>query len=378
MKRKMLLASLLLAGFACLPARADITVGVLVGATGPGASLGIPYKNTFSILPATIGGEKVRYIVLDDATDPSTAVKNARKLITEDKVDVLIGSSSVPTATAVVDIANELKTPQIALSPVAVPPNRLEWTFPIPQPVPVMMEVVVEHMKANKVKTVGFIGFNDSWGDLVYKGFMSQAEPAAIAIVANERFGRMDTSVTAQTLKIIGARPDAVVAGGSGTPGALPHVTLVERGFKGPIYHNHGVINRDFLRVGGKNIEHAMAPTGPVMVAEQLPDSNPIKKVALEFTRLYEAAYGAGSRNAFAAYSYDAYLRLAQAVPVALKTAKPGTPEFRAALRAALENSKEVVGTHAVYNTTAADHNGVDKRSRVLVEASNGEWKLVK
>lgn len=378
MKTKMLAASLLLAGLTCLPARADITVGVLVGATGPGASLGIPYKNTFSVLPGTIGGEKVRYIILDDATDPSTAVKNARKLITEDRVDVLIGSSSVPTATAVVDIANELKTPQIALSPVAVPPNRLEWTFPIPQPVPVMMEVVVEHMKANKVKTVGYIGFNDSWGDLVYKGFLSQAEPAGISIVANERYGRMDTSVTAQTLKIIGARPDAVVAGGSGTPGALPHVTLVERGFKGPIYHNHGVINRDFLRVGGKNIEHAMAPTGPVMVAEQLPDSNPIKKVALEFTKLYEAVYGAGSRNAFAAYSYDAYLRLAQAVPVALKTAKPGTPEFRAALRTALENSKEVVGTHAVYNTTTADHNGVDRRSRVLVEASNGEWKLVK
>ncbi|MDP3514763.1 MAG: ABC transporter substrate-binding protein [Sulfuritalea sp.] len=378
MKRTMLVASLLLAGFASLPAKADITVGVLVGATGPGASLGIPYKNTFSVLPGTIGGEKVRYIILDDATDPSTAVKNARKLITEDKVDVLIGSSSVPTATAVVDIANELKTPQIALSPVAVPPNRLEWTFPIPQPVPVMMEVVVEHMKANNVKTVGYIGFNDSWGDLVYKGFVSQAEPAGIRIVTNERYGRMDTSVTAQTLKTIGAHPDAVIAGGSGTPGALPHVTLVERGFKGPIYHNHGVINRDFLRVGGKNIDHAMAPTGPVMIAEQLPDSNPIKKVALEFTRLYEATYGAGSRNAFAAYSYDAYLRLSQAVPVALKTAKPGTPEFRAALRAALENSKEVVGTHAVYNTTAADHNGVDKRSRVLVEASNGEWKLVK
>lgn len=378
MKRKMLAASLLLAGLICLPARADITVGVLVGATGPGASLGIPYKNTFSVLPGTIGGEKVRYIILDDATDPSTAVKNARKLITEEKVDVLIGSSSVPTATAVVDIANELKTPQIALSPVAVPPNRLEWTFPIPQPVPVMMEVVVEHMKANKVKTVGYIGFNDSWGDLVYKGFVSQAEPAGISIVTSERYGRMDTSVTAQTLKIISAHPDAVVAGGSGTPGALPHVTLVERGFKGPIYHNHGVINRDFLRVGGKNIEHAMAPTGPVMVAEQLPDSNPIKKVALEFTKLYEAVYGAGSRNAFAAYSYDAYLRLAQAVPGALKTAKPGTPEFRAALRTALENSKEVVGTHAVYNTTPADHNGVDRRSRVLVEASNGEWKLVK
>ena len=371
-------ASILLLGISCLPARADMTVGVLVGATGPGASLGIPYKNAFSILPPTLGGEKVRYIILDDGTDPSTAVKNARKLISEEKVDVLIGSTSVPTATAVVEVASELKTPHIALSPVAAPPSKLGWTFPIPQPVPVMMEVVVEHMKANKVKTVGYIGFSDSWGDLVFKGFASQAEPAGMRIVANERFARADTSVTAQTLKIISTHPDAVVLGGSGTPGALPHMALVERGYKGPIYHNHGVINKDFLRVGGKAVEHAMAPTGPVMVAEQLPDNNPIKKVALEFTKAYEATYGAGSRNAFAAYSYDAYLRLAQAVPAALKKAKPGTPEFRAALREALENSKEVVGTHAVYNTTSADHNGVDKRSRVLVEAVNGEWKLVK
>ena len=378
MIKKLLAAPLLVVTFISLPVKAEVVVGVLVGATGPGASLGIPYKNAFTILPATLGGEKVRYIVLDDATDPSAAVKNARKLITEDKVDVLIGSTSVPTATAVVEVASELKTPQIALSPVAAPPNKLEWTFPIPQPVPVMMEVVVEHMKANKVKTVGYIGFSDSWGDLVYKGFASQAEPAGITIVTNERFARTDTSVTAQTLKVISLHPDAVVAGGSGTPGTLPHLALVERGYKGPIYHNHGVINRDFLRVGGKNIEHAMAPTGPVMVAEQLPDSNPIKKVALEFTKLYESAYGVGSRNAFAAYSYDAYLRLAQAVPIALKKAKPGTQEFRSALRDALENAKEVVGTHAVYNTTPADHNGVDKRSRVLVEAIGGEWKLIK
>lgn len=365
-------------GSICLPAHADVTVGVIVGATGPGASLGIPYKNTFSILPPTVGGEKVRYIILDDATDPSTAVKNARKLITEDKVDVILGSSSVPASTAIVGVATELKTPLIALSPIATPPSGQEWAFPVPQPVPVMMEVVVEHMKTHNVKTVAFIGFNDSWGDLVFKGFSFQAEPAGIRVVTNERYARPDTSVAGQVLKVMAAKSDAVVAGGSGTPGALPHITLVERGYKGPIYHNHGVINRDFLRVGGKSVERAMAPTGPVMVAEQLPDSNPIKKVAMEFNKNYEATFGAGSRNAFAAYSYDGYLRLNQSVPAALKKAKPGTPEFRQALRDALESSKEVVGTHAVYNTSPTDHNGVDSRSRVLVEVANGDWKLVK
>ena len=291
---------------------------------------------------------------------------------------MILGSSSVPASTAIVGVATELKTPLIALSPIATPPSGQEWAFPVPQPVPVMMEVVVEHMKAHNVKTVAFIGFNDSWGDLVFKGFSSQAEPAGISVVTNERYARPDTSVAGQVLKVMAAKSDAVVAGGSGTPGALPHITLVERGYKGPVYHNHGVINRDFLRVGGKSVERAMAPTGPVMVAEQLADSNPIKKVAMEFNKNYEAAFGAGSRNAFSAYSYDGYLRLNQAVPAALKKAKPGTPEFRQALRDALESSKEVVGTHAVYNTSPTDHNGVDRRSRVLVEVANGDWKLVK
>jgi branched-chain amino acid transport system substrate-binding protein len=376
---KHVLATLMCAiGAVSLPVQADINVGVIVGATGPGASLGIPYKNAFSLLPATMAGEKVRYIILDDATDPTTAVKNARKLVGEDKVDVILGSSSVPASTAIVAVATESKTPLIALSPIATPPSGQEWAFPVPQPTPVMMEAVVEHMKTQNVKTVAFIGFNDSWGDLVFKGFSAMAEPAGISVVANERYARPDTSVTGQVLKVMAAKSDAVVAGGSGTPGALPHITLVERGYKGPIYHNHGVINRDFLRVGGKAVEHAMAPTGPVMVAEQLPDSNPIKKVAMEFNKSYEASFGAGTRNAFAAYSYDGYLRLEQAVPVALKKARPGTAEFRQALRDALENSKEVVGTHAVYNTKPGDHNGVDRRARVLVEVVNGEWKLVK
>lgn len=376
--RKLLATFVCSLGIAAEPVMAEIVVGVTVGSTGPGASLGIPYKNTFSLLPTTVGGEKVRYIILDDATDPTTAVKNARKLVSEDKVDVILGSSSVPTSTAIATVATESKTPLIALSPIATPPSAQEWVFPVPQPTPVMMEAVVEHMKTRNVKTVAFIGYNDSWGDLVFKGFSTKAEPTGISVVANERYARPDTSVAGQVLKVMTSKPDAVVVGGSGTPGALPQITLVERGYKGPIYHNHGVINRDFLRVGGKNVEHAMAPTGPVMVAEQLPDSNPIKKVAVEFNKQYEASFGAGSRNAFAAYSYDGYLRLEQAIPVALKKAKPGTADFRRALRDALENSQEVVGTHAVYNTKPGDHNGVDRRARVLVEVVNGEWKLMR
>lgn len=357
---------------------AQVKVGVITGATGPGASLGIPYKNTFSVLPKTLGGQPVQYIVMDDATDPTNAVRLARKLMVEDKVDLLIGSSSVPSATSITDVAAELKTPQLALSPVGAAAAKNPWVFSIPQPVNVMMGAVAENMKATGVKTVGYIGFSDSWGDLVLSGLKANAEAAGIKVIAEERYGRLDTSVAGQVLKVLAANPDAVVLGGSGTPGALPQMTLVERGYKGRIYHNHGVINKDFLRVGGKSLEGAMAPTGPVMVAEQLPDSNVTKKVALDFTKAYEGAFGPGSRNAFAAYSYDAYLLADQAVAAASKTAKPGTPEFRQAVRDALESTKELVGTHGVYNMTPTDHAGVDNRARVLVKVEAGDWKLVK
>jgi len=372
------LAAAALLSLLALPSAAQVKVGVITGATGPGASLGIPYKNTFTVLPKTLGGQSVEYIVMDDATDPTNAVKHARKLITEDKVDLIIGSSSVPAATAITDVAAELKTPQIALSPVGAAAAKNPWVFSIPQPSQIMMGAVADHMKANGVKTVGYIGFADAWGDLVLSGLKAHLDGSGIKLVAEERYGRLDTSVTGQVLKVMSARPDAVVVGGSGTPGALPNVTLVERGYKGPVYHNHGVINKDFLRVGGKSIEGALAPTGPVMVAEQLPDSNPIKNVSLEFTRAYEGSFGAGSRNAFAAYSYDAYLLADHAIADAVTKTKPGSPEFRQKLRDVLEGTKEIVGTHGVYNMSASDHAGVDERARVLVRVENGDWKLVK
>lgn len=361
-----------------LAAQADVKVGVIVGETGPGASLGIPYKNAFSVMPKTLGGEPVHYIIVDDHTDTSQAVKQARKLIEQDKVDLVIGSSSVPTCIAVAEVAQELKTPQIALSPSPITPDKNPWMYSVPQPMNIAMKPIVENMKKHGIKKVAYLGFSDSWGDLVLSGFNHNIKGSDITVVANERYARNDTSVAGQVLKLIASKPDAILLGGSGTPAALPHATLRERGYKGPIYNNPAIINNDFLRVGGKSVEGAYAVTGPVMVAEQLPDSNPIKKVAMDFTQAYEKAYGPGTRNAFSAYSWDAYLLADQAVAAAVKKAKPGTPEFRTALRDALEASKEVVGTHAVYNMSKTDHTGVDDRSSVLVQIENGKWKLIK
>jgi len=369
------LASAVAAGLA----QAEITIGVSLGTTGPGSSLGIPYKNGFTLVPKTLGGEPVRYIILDDESKPDSAAKNARKFVTEDKVDALMGSNGVPSAVAMAQVAAETKTPMIALTPMpALAADRASWTFVIPQPTELMMSAVAQHAKAKGVKSVGYIGFSDTWGDLVHNAITGLAPGAGFTITTNERYARADTSVTGQILKVVSSNPDAVIVGGSGTGGALPHIALAERGFKGPVYHNHGTVNLPFIQTGKKAVEGAIAPTGALIVAEELPADFPTKAVSSDFVKRYEAAFGEKSRNAFAGYSYDGAMVLDAAAGVALKKAKPGTAEFRAALRDALENVKGVVGTHGVYNMSPSNHNGLDERARVLVQVVNGEWRLLK
>jgi branched-chain amino acid transport system substrate-binding protein len=373
-----IVAAALAVGLAATAAHAEIVVGVSLGITGPGASLGVHYRNAYQLMGKTLGGEPVRFIILDDASDPTNAAKNARKLISEDKADMLMGSNGVPSAVQMAQAAAEAKIPMMVLTPAALSGNTLHWSFIVPQTTELMMGAVAQQLKAQGVKTVGYIGYTDTWGDLVYKAIQSHAASAGFKVVTDERYARSDTSVTGQILRLLSTNPDAVVVGGSGTGAALPHVTLIERGYKKGIYHNHGTVNAEFIKVGGKAVSGAVAPTGPLVVPEELPDSHPTKKVSLDFTKRYEAAFGAGTRNAFAGYAYDAYLLVDAAAPAALKKGKPGTPEFREALRASLESVRNVVGTHGVYNMNAETHNALDERARVLVHVDNGAWHLMK
>lgn len=370
----------MIAAFSATLAQADINVGVTVSATGPAASLGIPEKNTIALLPTTIAGEKVNYIVLDDASDTTTAVKNIRKLITENNVDVVVGSTISPNSLAMIDVAAEGETPMISMAAsarIVDPANpKVKWVFKTPQNDVQMSTAIIESMLNNKVQTVGFIGFADAYGEGWYQEFSKIAEVRKLKIVANERYNRSDTSVTGQVLKIVAAKPDAVLIAGAGTPAALPQKALKERGYKGLFYQTHGVANMDFMRVCGKDCEGTLLPAGPVLVAAQLPESNPIKKVAMAYTLKYEAAHGKGKVSTFGAHAWDAGLLLQNALPVALKKAKPGSKEFRAALRDALEGLKNVTVSHGIVNMSAQDHLGFDQRARVMVKIENGTWKL--
>lgn len=375
-----LLAGMLLALLAA-GAAAQVRIGVTVSATGPQASLGIPEMKTVELLPRSIGGQAVEYIALDDGSDPTRTVTNVRKLISESRVDLIIGSSTTPNTLAIIDVAAEAKTPVISLASSArlIEPvdDRKAWIFKTPHSDSHMASSITEHMERDGLKSLAFIGFNNALGEAFWAEVERYAGKHGIRVVASERFSPTDVSVTAQVLKILVAKPDAVIVGGSGTPAAMPAKTLVERGYKGRVYFNHGVSNNDFLRLCAKDCEGMFVPTGPIVVADQLPAAHPSRAEAQKFRDLYEAKNGAGSISLFSAYTWDAGLLLNAAIPVALKKAKPGTEAFRAALREALENVRNLTTATGVVNMSPTDHVGLDQRSRVMVQIRDGAWRLV-
>ena len=364
-------------------AQAEILVGFVTGLSGPVSSIGIPNAKGIAAGQAyisEIGGEKIRVIQLDDGSDPTASARNARKLVEQEKVDILIGTSGAPQTLAMATAATEMKIPMIAVSPIApLPPgDGGPWVVQTPQPTPLLLQGIVDNMKAKGLKSVAFIGFSDALGDLFYDSLVQAAKSADIKVIANERYARSDSSVTAQVLRALAARPDAIMLGGTGTPGALTAIALSERGYKGPLYGNNGMISADFLRLAGKTANGIICPTGPVIAAEQLPASNPIQKVALAYRAAYEKANGEMPTDSFSSYSFDGWVVLVDAAKRAMTTgAKPGSLEFRTALRQALFTTKEVVGTQGVYTYTPADRHGVDDRSRIMVQIEDGKYKLL-
>lgn len=376
-KSVLILSGIVAAAFAASAAQAQIKVGVTLAATGPAAALGVPKANIFALLPREIAGQKVEIIVLDDGGDPGRATTNVRRLITDDKVDVIIGSSVTPVSNAVGNVAFETKTLHLSTSPIAIPQERRQYTFVMPQAVPLMADVIFDHMQKNNVKTLGMIGFSDSWGDLWVAQYKALGAKRGIKLIADERYGRADTSVTGQTLKIVAAKPDAVLVAASGTAAALPNIALRQRGYKGTIYQTHGAVSPVFMKIGGASTEGTILASGPAAVADLLPAGAPTKTEGEAFIKMYEDKHGAGSRNQFGGHAYDAFAVLRRIVPVALKSAKPGTPAFKEALRKAIVSEKDIAASHGVYNFTETDHDGLDQRGRVLLIVKDGKFALV-
>lgn len=375
-----LFCATLLCALAQASASAQVKVGVIVSATGPTSAIGIPQKNTAALLPAKIGDTTVDYIVLEDGGDATRAVQNAKKLIGEEMVDALIGPSTTPNAFAILDLVAESKVPLLATvgtqSVVEPIDAKKRWVFKTTQNDDLIAAALIRHMTKSGVKTVGFIGFNDPYGENWYKVFSALADKAAIRIVASERYARADQSVTGQALKLVAAKPDAVLIAAVGGPAVLPQATLYDLGYKGRIYQTHAVATDDFIRLGREKVEGTILAAGSMLVIDDVADSDPIKKVALVYIGAYEKQYGQKPAT-FGANTWDSGLLLQRAVPVALKTAKPGTEAFRVALRDALEQERDVVGCQGVFNMSPTNHNGMDERARVLITVRDGKFRLL-
>ena len=375
---KLRLAAALAASLAVsTPLRAqtsEITIGLSLSTTGPAAALGVPERNVLEFVPREIGGVPLKLIVLDDGGDPAIATTNARRFVTESKADVMIGSSIVPSSVAMSTVANEAGVPHFSLAPMPFTPAREKWSVDMPQPVAIVGRVMYDHMKAKGVKTLGYIGYSDSYGDLWFNDIKEQTGPMGMKIVDDERFARPDTSITGQALKLVAANPDAILIGAAGAGAGMPQSELRDRGYKGLIYQTHGAASMDFIRIAGASAEGVLMASGPVMNPEGQADSALTKAPGLALNAAYEGKYGASSRNQFAGHAYDAFEILKRVIPVALKTAKPGTPEFREAIRQALMSEKEMAATQGVYNFTDKDRNGVDDRSRILLTVKGGKY----
>jgi branched-chain amino acid transport system substrate-binding protein len=371
-------AALAMPGSPAMAQTNEITVGITITTTGPAAALGIPERNALDFVTREIAGVPLKVIVLDDGGDPTNATTNARRFVTESKADIIMGSSTTPPSIAVSNVANEAGIPHIGLAPFPITPERAKWSVTMPQPVPIMGKVLYQHMKAHDIKTVGYIGYSDSYGDLWFNDFKFQGVPMGMTLVDEERFARPDTSVTGQVLKLVAANPDAILVGASGTAAGLPQTELRDRGYKGLIYQTHGAASMDFIRIAGKAAEGVIMASGPVMDPEDQPDEAQTKKPGLALVTAYEAKYGPNSRSQFAGHSYDAFKVLERVVPVALKTAKPGTPEFREAIRQALLTEREIAASQGVYNFTEKDRYGLDDRSRIILTVKDGKYVLVK
>lgn len=357
-------------------AHADITVGVVQPLTGPASGLGIPVKNAIAIWPKTMAGENLKVIILDDASDPTAGVKATQRLITEEKVDVIVGSTATPVAIPMADVASASGTVQLATSPAALPPGKDKWTFRLTQSNGVMAYAMVQHMQKQGIKTVGFLGYSDAYGELWLKSFSEEAAKAGIKLVATERFARNDTSVTAQALKITSARPDAVLIVASGSGAGMPQKAIKARGYQGKVYQTHAAATHDLMRTAGKDAEGTFVVSGPGPLAEQLPDSHPSKPLSIQYVQSFEKAYGPGTRTQFAAHGFDAYVVLEKASTLALQKAKSGTPEFRAALRDALETMGRTVISQGVLDWTPADHWGFTNETGVMLQVVNDEFKV--
>ena len=381
-----MLAALAISVAAHAADKPELRIGSVVAMTGPASALGLPEKNALELLQEQLASDTslpftVKFITYDDASDPTKAVNNVRKLITEDRAHVVICCSTTPTSMAILETVTQAKVPNISLAlgqSVIEPAKDRHWIFKTPSTDQLQVTGLVDDMVKRGIKKVAFLGLEDSFGEGGWIAMQSVAKAKGVEIVASERFSRTDTNFTPQALKVRQSNPAAVYIHAIPPSSALVHQALKRVGYAGPIYHSGGSANNAFISIGKQDVEGALLGTTPVLVYKDLPDSNPLKPVITKFAALYEKRFNVPKVDIFPGQSWDAGNITLKA---AEETVKAGVKlddldASRAALRDKIEGVKEFVGVGGIFNYSPTDHLGLDQRSTFISVVKNGEFRL--
>lgn len=365
--------------------RPEFRIGTVSSVTGGASAIAASAVLAINQLEQRLGADsslpfKVRFIKYDDGSDPAKAINAVRKLSQEDKAHVIVCCTTTPSSLAVNKAIDEEKVPNVSVASAASvikPASERRYTFKTPVTDQLMIETTLDDMARKGYKRAAFLGLDDSYGEGGWVEFSGQAKAKGIEIVASERFSRSDTNFTPQSLRVAQKNPDVVYYHAIPPSAALAHEALRRVGYKGPIYHGAGSANPAFLSVGKQAIEGAIVGTMAITVYRQLPDSHPLKSVITNFVKAFDAQYGDGKADLFAAQAYDAVMIPVTAWGKLSPAVRSGDlAQARNALRDAIENTRNYHGTLGIFNFSADDHLGLDRRSTVLVEVKNGRFTL--
>ncbi|HEY0833719.1 MAG TPA: ABC transporter substrate-binding protein [Azospirillum sp.] len=355
-----------------------IKIGSILSATGPASFLGEPEKKVMELYVEKINkaggvnGRPIELVLYDDAGAADKAASFTKRLIESDKVDVIIGGTTTAATMAAVPLAERGEVPFISLAGavVIVEPVK-KWVFKTPHTDRMAAEKVMEDMKKRGLTKLALISEDSGFGKSGRAETLKVAKDWKIDIVADETYGAKDTDVTAQLTKIKNnPAAQAVLVFGLGQGPAVVTKNYRQIGMALPLYQSHGVASKEFIHLAGGASESVRLPAAGLVVAEQLSDKDPQKKVVTEFNATYKAAFGT-EPSTFAGHAYDGLM-------IYLDAVKRAGGTDRAKVRDAIEQTKGYVGTGGVVNMSATDHMGLGLDAFHMVEVKQGDWMLAK
>ncbi len=353
-------------------------IGAVIDISGPSSSLGVPERDTLQMLAdkvnaaGGVNGHPLELTILDNKSDETEAVLAVKRLIDQQKVLAVIGGSSSGTSMSMIDTVQKEKVPMISLaaaSTIVEPAQERQWVFKTPQSDIVAINKLMGYLKEKGLTKVAFLYMNNAYGDNGKKAFAVAAQAGGLQIVDEEKFEATDKDMTPQLTRVKTSGAQAAVVWA-----IPPSASIVTKNFKDlnmgiPLFHSHGVGNQTFIDLAQGGADGVILPIGKLIVAAQIPDSDPQKKVLTSYMDEYSKKYNSPP-NSFGGYAWDAFYLLVNA----LEKAGPD----RAAIRDQLEKTQSFTSVSGVFNMSTGDHNGLKEDSMVLVQIENGQWKLLK